>query len=519
MPVMTSRLRFVLVAAGLGTLVIVAAVVIGSRQIEPRLHEAVVSTLASSLEGTVELGAARLTFFPLRFRAEALTVRHHGRMDVPPLLVIQSVVADLTPRNIWSRTIDHVAIDGMEVNIPPRQGSGPRVPMSNRDTAGDSEGGSSSVVIRRLTATNSRLTVIPRESGKNPKVWDIFSLVMHDITPGAPATFEASITNPIPYGNIEATGHLGPWQAGEPGDTPLDGTYTFAADLGTIKGLEGHVDAKGEMNGVLEQIATHGETSTERFRLTRLRGGSLPLKTRYEAMVDGTNGDVELTNVDVLLGLSTFRAQGKVEGTKGIKGKRVVLTVRSEAVDVSDLLRFLTNPKTPAARGTLIVDAAFDLLQGTEDVLERLALDGSFRAERLRFTDPGTQEKVDSLSRRAQGRPTDLTIDEMASRMRSAFTLRRGILTFKALAFDVEGASVRLAGTYALEPGTLAFTGEVRLAAPVSKTQTGFKTWLLKPLDPLFRNKGAGTLLAIKVHGTPDKPEIDLDLGKTLKRK
>jgi hypothetical protein len=132
---------------------------------------------------------------------------------------------------------------------------------------------------------------------------------------------------------------------------------------------------------------------------------------------------------------------------------------------LSDLLTFLTNPKEPAARGTIIVDAEFDLPQGDQDVLERLELDGSFRAERLRFTDPVTQEKVDSLSRRGRGRPSDLSIDEMASRVRSAFILRRSTLAFKNLAFEVQGVSVRLAGTCALEPGTLEFTGEVRLKA------------------------------------------------------
>jgi hypothetical protein len=39
---------------------------------------------------------------------------------------------------------------------------------------------------------------------------------------------------------------------------------------------------------------------------------------------------------------------------------------------------------------------------------------------------------------------------------------------------------------------------------------------VLKPFDPLFRNKGAGTFIAIHVRGTADKPDIGLDVGKTL---
>ncbi len=107
----------------------------------------------------------------------------------------------------------------------------------------------------------------------------------------------------------------------------------------------------------------------------------------------------------------------------------------------------------------------------------------------------------------------------MASRVGGAFVLANGVLTFKNLIFDVRGASIRLAGTYALVPRAMNLSGQVLLVASASQTQTGFKSWVLKPFDPLFRNKGAGTLIAIHVRGTADKPDIGLDVGKTLKPK
>lgn len=509
-------LRRVLIAAGLLALVIVAAAAIASRQIEPRLREAIVSRLSASLESTVELGDTSLSFFPPRFRAQSLTIRHHGRTDVPPLLVIQSLSADLNLGDLWGQVIDRVVIDGMELNVPPRpEGGGPRVPMT-QDHAG---GGAPHVVIRHLTATNTRIAVIPRESGKNPRVWDVSALDMHDIATDAPASFTASVSNPIPTGSIEASGHFGPWQSGDPGGTPLDGTYTFAADLGTIKGIEGLLDAKGEMGGVLDRITTTGDTTTERFRLPRLNAGSLVLKTRYEALVDGTKGDVELTSVEIALGRSVLHAQGVVEGTPGIKGKRVTLTVTSDAVDLADLLTFVTSTTPPAAHGTLALDTAFDLPRGEGDVLDRLAMDGTFHASEIRFTSHDTQEQIDTLSRAGQGKPKDLSIDDVASRVEGAFVLANGLLTFKNLVFDVRGAQIRMAGSYALESRAMNLAGQVRLTASASQTQTGFKSWVLKPFDPLLRNKGAGTLLAVHVRGTADKPDIGLDLGKTLNPK
>ena len=56
--------------------------------------------------------------------------------------------------------------------------------------------------------------------------------------------------------------------------------------------------------------------------------------------------------------------------------------------------------------------------------------------------------------------------------------------------------------------------GVARLQAKVSQTQTGWKRILLKPVDPFFSKKGAGTFLPIKVTGTRRNPEFGLDREK-----
>ena len=42
---------------------------------------------------------------------------------------------------------------------------------------------------------------------------------------------------------------------------------------------------------------------------------------------------------------------------------------------------------------------------------------------------------------------------------------------------------------------------------------TGWKSILLKPLDPLFSKKGAGTEVPIKITGTESAPHFGLDFG------
>jgi hypothetical protein len=193
------------------------------------------------------------------------------------------------------------------------------------------------------------------------------------------------------------------------------------------------------------------------------------------------------------------------------------VNVKSENADLAELLRFVTDAAKAPASGQLVVDAAFDLPQGKQPVLQRVELEGSIHAKGVQFSNDGVQDKIDELSRRAQGRPADATIDDVASEMATSFTMRDGVLTYSGLSFNVTGALVRLDGTHSLRTRTVNLAGEVLLNATVSQTQTGMKRWLLKPLDPLFRKNQAGTRLVITVGGTQDQPKVALDLGKTLK--
>lgn len=512
---MSRRLKIAIGILAAVAVVAGAGVFVAARQLEPRLRYWVTDALRQSLQSEVSLGRVSLGWYPLRLTARDLVIRHRGRTDIPPLIVVSSFAVDLKPLDMWSSTVEHVQVDGMEVHIPPKDDQTGKRPLPQATGGGTNEG--PHLVVRRFTATNTRLAIIPRTEGKNPKVWDIYELEMDDLGAGAPSRFRAALTNPIPYGKIEAAGKFGPWDASAPGASALEGEYTFAADLGTIKGLHGQLNAIGTMSGVLEQIATRGETRTPDFRLTALDGGSLPLTTTYDALVDGTKGDVDLKRVDIMLGRSPLQARGVIEGTHGLKGKRVVLNITAKSVNLAELLQLTSKAQPPMARGTLGIDTAFDLPQGDSDVLERLALEGSFRADRLRFADAAVQDKIDMLSRRAQGRPADESIDNVASNVTSKFVLSRSVLTYRGLAFTVPGASIKLDGTHRLAPKTLSLQGEVLLQASASDTLTGFKRWLVKPFDPLFRTKGAGTRLAISVEGTQDHPKVGLELGKTLR--
>ena len=71
-------------------------------------------------------------------------MRHHGRTDIPPLLVVQSFIVDLKPTDLWSSTVDRVWVDGLEISIPPKDPDTGKRPMprpadDGKDDGDDSE--------------------------------------------------------------------------------------------------------------------------------------------------------------------------------------------------------------------------------------------------------------------------------------------------------------------------------------------------------------------------------------------
>ena len=59
----------------------------------------------------------------------------------------------------------------------------------------------------------------------------------------------------------------------------------------------------------------------------------------------------------------------------------------------------------------------------------------------------------------------------------------------------------------------LDFHGTLRLEATVSQTMTGWKRWVLKPVDPFFSKEGSGTLLRIQVVGSSKEPKFGRERG------
>jgi hypothetical protein len=270
------------------------------------------------------------------------------------------------------------------------------------------------------------------------------------------------------------------------------------------------------------------------FRLTQF-GGKAPLHTKFDARVDGTNGDTWLDNVDATLGGSHFAVKGKVVRVK-VNAETIAAERKAEsAMDTSpqpghvidvkldvphgrmeDFLRLVSKSGNPAISGVVQTRAALHIPPGDDPVNKRMKLDGDFKLDDAVFTSDKVQARVEELSFRAQGRPDDLKHADSNGvkwAMQGDFHVANGVVTLPNLDYTVPGADVQLQGTYALD-GEVHMDGTARMQATVSQMVGGWKGFLLKPADRFFKKDGAGTLVPIRVRGTRESPDFSIDFGR-----
>jgi hypothetical protein len=484
----------------------------------------VVEVLAARFDAEVELADLRLRVLPW-FRAEGhgLAIRHKGRRDVPPLIAIERFSADGNPFDLLRKHIARVTVEGLDIEIPPdhnRDNSGSQETSATPSSKGDpSYAPSRTFVVDELLSTGARLVMIPGDPEKEPKVWSIHRLRMSSVSLDGPMPFAATLENAVPPGDIDTTGSFGPWHSDAPGQTPLDGRFTFVhADLGVFKGISGILSAHGSFGGTLQRIDIHGETDTPDFTVAA-GGHAMPLHATYDATVDGTNGNTLLNQVDASFLQTALVAKGGVVGTPGVHGRTVTLDVVMEQARLEDVLQMAVKAPRPPMTGALKLSTKFVLPPGDRDVVEKLLLNGTFAIADTRFTSPDVQARINALSQRTQGQNPDRKAETVSSQFAGTFKLADGRFDIADLTFDVPGAAIRLNGSYGLVSEQIAFTGTALTDARISEMTTGLKSELLKPVDLLFKRDGGGSAIPIAIGGTRRSPSFGLDKSRVITRR
>jgi hypothetical protein len=487
----------------------------------PHVRDRVVDALNERFASKVSLESLDASIIPVpRAAGTGLTLRHNGRTDVPPLISIRAFeatagVMGLARKPVHLRT---VRLDGLDINVPPGGLNAGSKPDDEPHQAHAER--PSPILIDRIESRSARLQITSRRPGRLPRVFDIHDLVMRDFGALQGSRFEAGLTNPVPRGRIETSGVFGPWHADEPGLTPVRGEYVFKnADLNAIKGISGILSSVGTYGGLLDRIEVEGQTETPDFSID-LAGQPVSLKTRFKAVVDGTNGDTVLERVEARLNNSTIVASGSVVRTEDVKGRRISLDVRLDGAHLEDVLTLAVKSAKPPLIGRMDLTTAFVLPQGDADVIDRLQLDGTFRLAQARFTNLNVQRRITTLSRRGRGEENDegAESERIVSDLRGQFVLRNAVLSFSELTFAVPGSVVRLSGSYNLRLETIDFKGELLTDATLADMTSGFKSVLARAAQPFFRREGGGSRLPIRIAGPRTKPEFGLDVRRVFNR-
>jgi hypothetical protein len=521
-----SRRGWLLIAALFAALI--ATIASTFSRLTPHVRDMAVEALNERFDAHTELATLQVSIFPQpAVHGTGLVVRYQGRRDVAPLVSVRSFSASASLVGLMFEPLHlkEVEVEGLEIRVPPGGLRGRELGLDGEQTdsaeraggSGDREATRSSpIVIDAIRASAARLEIESDDPGKLPRAFEIHDLELLDFAFDRPAAFEARLTNPVPAGQIHAKGTFGPWNTARPRMTALGADYTFAdADLDTIKGIGGILSSKGRFHGVLERIRVEGTTDTPDFHVD-VAGQPVHLKTKFAAIVDGTNGNTWLEPVEVTLDdASHLVARGEVVRSREEKGRKVALHVTIEDARIEHVLKLAIKAVTPPLTGAMKLDTNFLLPAGEADVPQRLELDGAFAIERARFTSFNVQRRIDTLSRRGRGQTGDGG-PSVVSNLSGRFRMKDGRLRLNGLTFAVPGSAVQLAGSFDLRSEQLDFGGHLLLDASLSETTTGFKSALLKLAQPFFRRPGGGTKLPIRVSGTPERPAFGLDVRRAL---
>ena len=520
---LAQTLAILSVAAAIVFGVLFAAIAWARRHAEPIVRARIVRTLEDRLHEPVQLDQLHVSINAgwVQIGGAGLRVTSSAGK---PLLSAQSFEFSTGLREILSRksALVKVHVQGLHIDIP----AGPeRAQLQHQTGSINPRQGIFSIV--EVVATDATLSVDRLDPAKPPLVFQIGKLRFSQSMPGRPFVYEANLINPKPVGEIHSTGRFGPWNASVPRNTPIDGTYTFAhADLSTIPGIRGHLDGQGSITGTLGEITSDGTTKIPDFGIDP-GVTDVALTARYHAVVDGTSGDVLLMPVNAHFLHTEIVASGHVARVPGAPGEthhgKDILLDTTLHGRVEDILTLISKGKAPFLRATLTQRGRMHIPPGRQRVILRIQTSGAAALSGILWSDPETQQKVDSLSMRAQGHADALADEQevdpqhraplVTSNIDTRFNLDHGVLRLDGLAYAMPGATVLMDGAFDIPGDSLDFHGHVRTQASPSEMLSGWKSLLLKPFDPLFKRNGAGLQLPIALTGSPAKPRIGLDMG------
>ena len=127
---------------------------------------------------------------------------------------------------------------------------------------------------------------------------------------------------------------------------------------------------------------------------------------KYKALIDGTNGDTHLQNIDAWFLSSYLHAVGAVlDGPKGERGRTVSLDVAMDKSRIEDIMKMAVKSPTPPMTGALKLNDEVPAPARRDATSSNGCswMDSSAIAQAT-FTNYDVQGKIEELSKRASAK-------------------------------------------------------------------------------------------------------------------
>jgi hypothetical protein len=482
----------------------------------PYRHRKIAPMIEDVLASQVTFTGYHRVYFPSPgFMATGITMRRKSAPDLPPLGHVDSMIvlgrwSDLI---LLRQRVQLVDITGLHIVVPP---------IGSKENHEDFPQGSASdftgpdTMIERLVVHKSLLDIM-RANGTRLS-FPIKQLEIQNLHKAEALTYAVDMQNPIPTGHILARGGMGPIHGSDFLATPVRGNFAFTQvnlhDVGEISGV---LNSRGAFKGTLRSIDVEATAETNDFAVTD--GKPTPVTGTMQAILYGLNGDLDIHAIDLKIGATNIHAVGNIKGVDDTKATNLDIDV--ERGRAEDIMRPFIHNEVPITGPVFLKSHAY-LGPPGHGFIEKLRVRGSFDVPAERISDRQTAKNLSAFSERAVGKRkpnTGLDSDKSAENAKDVLSsiegpakIEDGVASTSGLKFRVAGASAELAGTFRFHDESAHLTGTLKMDTGISHVETGFKSFLLKPLTPFFKKKNAGAVIPIAVTGLPGHYEVSQNI-------
>ncbi len=363
-----------------------------------------------------------------------------------------------------------------------------------------------------FVASRAVLDFTSLDPKKSPVTFQVHEFDLHNLGTSGVMPFQTALSNPEPPGEVRATGSLGPWRADNPAQTEIFWlVFVSASRPRSLQRYCGILSSDGKFKRILKRLGVEGSTEMPDFQV-KSSGHAIRLGSQFHAVVNATNGDVELRDVSAHFGNTTVVSKGSIAGRSTQKGKTASLDMVVREGRIQDLLPLFIKAQRSPLTGSVSLTGHASLPPGQSPFPDKVELQADFGIGSGRFTSSNTQQTVNQLSERAEGEKNE-DPESVLSDLKGHVVLTDGVANFSTLSFGVPGAVALMHGTYDLSSQRIELRGVLHIQAKLSDATTGMQSFLIKALNPFLRNNHPGANVPIHISGTYSHPVYRLSAG------